>query len=158
MRILVIGSGGREHALLHAMHGHELTVAPGNAGMSGLATVRSVDVASPEAIVALARDIEAELVVIGPEVPLVAGAADALIEAGIPVFGPTQAAAQLEGSKAFAKDVMAAAGVLTASASRVEAAEDIEAALDKFGPRYVVKDDGLAGGKGVVVTLSLIHI
>ena len=134
------------------MHGHELTVAPGNAGMSGLATVRSVDVASPEAIVALARDIEAELVVIGPEVPLVAGAADALIEAGIPVFGPTQAAAQLEGSKAFAKDVMAAAGVLTASASRVEAAEDIEAALDEFGPRYVVKDDGLAGGKGVVVT------
>ncbi|MET3944384.1 phosphoribosylamine--glycine ligase [Corynebacterium mucifaciens] len=152
MRILVIGSGGREHALLHAMHGHELTVAPGNAGMSGLATVRSVDVASPEAIVALARDVEAELVVIGPEVPLVAGAADALIEAGIPVFGPTQAAAQLEGSKAFAKDVMAAAGVLTASASRVEAAEDIEAALDEFGPRYVVKDDGLAGGKGVVVT------
>lgn len=134
------------------MHGHELTVAPGNAGMSGLATVRSVDVASPEAIVALARDVEAELVVIGPEVPLVAGAADALIEAGIPVFGPTQAAAQLEGSKAFAKDVMAAAGVLTASASRVEAAEDIEAALDDFGPRYVVKDDGLAGGKGVVVT------
>ncbi|MGV0434875.1 phosphoribosylamine--glycine ligase [Corynebacterium ureicelerivorans] len=152
MRILVIGSGGREHALLHAMHGHELTVAPGNAGMSGLATVRSVNVSSPEAIVALARDIEAELVVIGPEVPLVAGAADALIEAGIPVFGPTQAAAQLEGSKAFAKDVMAAAGVLTASASRVEAAEDIEAALDEFGPRYVVKDDGLAGGKGVVVT------
>lgn len=134
------------------MHGHELTVAPGNAGMSGLATVRSVDVASPEAIVALARDVEAELVVIGPEVPLVAGAADALTEAGIPVFGPTQAAAQLEGSKAFAKDVMAAAGVLTASASRVEAAEDIEAALDEFGPRYVVKDDGLAGGKGVVVT------
>ena len=134
------------------MHGHELTVAPGNAGMSGLATVRSVDVASPEAIVALARDVEAELVVIGPEVPLVAGAADALTEAGIPVFGPTQAAAQLEGSKAFAKDVMAAAGVLTASASRVEAAEDIEAALDAFGPRYVVKDDGLAGGKGVVVT------
>ena len=134
------------------MHGHELTVAPGNAGMSGLATVRSVDVASPEAIVALARDVEAELVVIGPEVPLVAGAADTLTEAGIPVFGPTQAAAQLEGSKAFAKDVMAAAGVLTASASRVEAAEDIEAALDEFGPRYVVKDDGLAGGKGVVVT------
>lgn len=134
------------------MHGHELTVAPGNAGMSGLATVRSVDVASPEAIVALARDVEAELVVIGPEVPLVAGAADALIEAGIPVFGPTQAASQLEGSKAFAKDVMAAAGVLTASASRVEAAEGIEAALDEFGPRYVVKDDGLAGGKGVVVT------
>ena len=152
MRILVIGSGGREHALLNAMQGHELTVAPGNAGMSRLATVRPVDVASPDEIVALARDIDAELVVIGPEVPLVAGAADALIEAGVPVFGPTKAAAQLEGSKAFAKDVMAAAGVLTASATRVEKASDVEAALDEYGPRYVVKDDGLAGGKGVVVT------
>lgn len=152
MRILVIGSGGREHALLNAMQGHELTVAPGNAGMSRLATVRSVDVASPAEIVALARDIDAELVVIGPEVPLVAGAAGALIEAGVPVFGPTKAAAQLEGSKAFAKDVMAAAGVLTASATRVEKTSDVETALDEYGPRYVVKDDGLAGGKGVVVT------
>ena len=152
MRILVIGSGGREHALLHAMHGHELTVAPGNAGMSRLATVRSVDPASPESIVSLAREVDAELVVIGPEVPLVAGAADALIQAGIPVFGPTRAAAQLEGSKAFAKDVMAAAGVRTAASTRVEAPEDVEAALDEYGPRYVVKDDGLAGGKGVVVT------
>ena len=152
MRILVIGSGGREHALLNAMQGHDLTVAPGNAGMSRLATVRAVDVASPQAIVELAREIDAELVVIGPEVPLVAGAADALVEAGVPVFGPTKAAAQLEGSKAFAKDVMAAAGVPTASAKRVEKLEDVEAALDEYGPRYVVKDDGLAGGKGVVVT------
>ena len=134
------------------MQGHELTVAPGNAGMSRLATVRSVDVASPDEIVALARDTEAELVVIGPEVPLVAGAADALVEAGIPVFGPTKEAAQLEGSKAFAKDVMAAAGVLTASATRVETADAVDEALDAYGPRYVVKDDGLAGGKGVVVT------
>ena len=152
MRILVIGSGGREHALLNAMQGHDLTVAPGNAGMSRLATVRAVDVASPDEIVALAREIDAELVVIGPEVPLVAGAADALIEAGVPVFGPTKAAAQLEGSKAFAKDVMATVGVLTASATRVEKLEEVEAALDEYGPRYVVKDDGLAGGKGVVVT------
>ncbi|MCZ9290982.1 phosphoribosylamine--glycine ligase [Corynebacterium lehmanniae] len=152
MRILVIGSGGREHALLNAMQGHDLTVAPGNAGMSRLATVRPVDVSSPQAIVELAREIDAELVVIGPEVPLVAGAADALIEAGVPVFGPTKAAAQLEGSKAFAKDVMATAGVLTASATRVEKPEEVEAALDEYGPRYVVKDDGLAGGKGVVVT------
>ena len=152
MRILVIGSGGREHALLNAMQGHDLTVAPGNAGMSRLATVRPVDVSSPQAIVELAREIDAELVVIGPEVPLVAGAADALIEAGVSVFGPTKAAAQLEGSKAFAKDVMAAAGVLTASAKRVEKLEEVEAALDEYGPRYVVKDDGLAGGKGVVVT------
>ena len=125
MRILVIGSGGREHALLNAMQGHDLTVAPGNAGMSRLATVRAVDVTSPQAIVDLAREINAELVVIGPEVPLVAGAADALIEAGVPVFGPTEAAAQLEGSKAFAKDVMAAAGVPTASATRVEKLETL---------------------------------
>ncbi|OFT57812.1 phosphoribosylamine--glycine ligase [Corynebacterium sp. HMSC05H05] len=152
MRILVIGSGGREHALLNAMQGHDLTVAPGNAGMSRLATVRAVDVASPQAIVELARETNAELVVIGPEVPLVAGAADALVEAGVPVFGPTKAAAQLEGSKAFAKDVMSAAGVLTASATRVEKPEDVEPALNEYGPRYVVKDDGLAGGKGVVVT------
>ena len=152
MRILVIGSGGREHALLHAMHGNELTVAPGNAGMSRLATVRPLDVSSPVDIVSLAREIDAELVVIGPEVPLVAGAADALIDAGFPVFGPTKAAAQLEGSKAFAKEVMAAAGVKTATATRVESADAIEAALDEYGPRYVVKDDGLAGGKGVVVT------
>ena len=152
MRILVIGSGGREHALLNAMQGHDLTVAPGNAGMTRLATVRAVDVASPQAIVDLARETNAELVVIGPEVPLVAGAADALVEAGVPVFGPTKAAAQLEGSKAFAKDVMAAAGVPTASAKRVEKLVDIASALDEYGPRYVVKDDGLAGGKGVVVT------
>ncbi|OHO32633.1 phosphoribosylamine--glycine ligase [Corynebacterium sp. HMSC034B08] len=152
MRILVIGSGGREHALLHAMHGNELTVAPGNAGMSRLATVRPLDVSSPVDIVSLAREIDAELVVIGPEVPLVAGAADALIDAGFPVFGPTKAAAQLEGSKAFAKEVMAAAGVKTATATRAESADTIEAALDEYGPRYVVKDDGLAGGKGVVVT------
>ena len=152
MRILVIGSGGREHALLHALHGNELTVAPGNAGMSRLAQVRPIDVSSPVDIVGLAREIDAELVVIGPEVPLVEGAADALIDAGIPVFGPTKAAAALEGSKAFAKEVMQAAGVKTASATRVESADGIEAALDDYGPRYVVKDDGLAGGKGVVVT------
>ncbi len=134
------------------MRGNELHVAPGNAGMASLAEVHSVDVASPEAIVALARDVGAELVVIGPEIPLVAGAADALAEAGIDVFGPTKAAAQLEGSKAFAKEVMAAAGVRTASATRVTELAEIDAALDEYGPNYVVKDDGLAGGKGVVVT------
>ncbi|WP_421629468.1 phosphoribosylamine--glycine ligase [Corynebacterium pseudogenitalium] len=154
MRILVIGSGGREHALLKGLAGHELTVAPGNAGMASLAEVRSVDVASPESVVELAKDVDAELVVIGPEVPLVAGAVDALQAAGIPAFGPTKAAAQLEGSKAFAKDVMAAAGVATARAQRVESIEEIDAAIEAFGPHYVVKDDGLAGGKGVVVTLD----
>ncbi|WJY68760.1 Phosphoribosylamine--glycine ligase [Corynebacterium auris] len=127
-------------------------MAPGNAGMASLAEVHSVDVASPEAIVALARDVGAELVVIGPEIPLVAGAADALKEAGIDVVGPTKAAAQLEGSKAFAKEVMAAAGVRTASATRVTELAEVEETLSEYGPNYVVKDDGLAGGKGVVVT------
>lgn len=152
MRILVIGSGGREHALLHGLKGNDLHVAPGNAGMASLAEIHPVDVASPESIVSLAREVAAELVVIGPEVPLVAGAADALKEAGIDVFGPTKDAAQLEGSKAFAKEVMAAAGVRTASATSVRELGEIEAALDEYGPNYVVKDDGLAGGKGVVVT------
>ncbi|AWB84628.1 phosphoribosylamine--glycine ligase [Corynebacterium liangguodongii] len=152
MRILVIGSGGREHALLKGLCGHELFVAPGNAGMANLAEVHPVDVASPEAVVALARRIEAELVVIGPEIPLVAGATDALRDAGFTVFGPSRAAAQLEGSKAFAKEVMASAGVLTAAATRVSDAAGIEEALDAYGPHYVVKDDGLAGGKGVLVT------
>ncbi|PAT12874.1 phosphoribosylamine--glycine ligase [Corynebacterium hadale] len=160
MRILVIGSGGREHALLKGLSGNELVVAPGNAGMSTLAKQLPIDATSPQAIVTLARDEQAELVVIGPEAPLVTGAADALREAGIPVFGPTKAAAQLEGSKAFAKDVMAAAGVRTARALRVapeEGAEGVEKALDQFGPNYVVKDDGLAGGKGVVVTTDRVE-
>ena len=134
------------------MHGNELHAAPGNAGMAGQAQLHPVDVNDPDAIVALAKKLEAELVVIGPEIPLVAGAANALRQAGIPVFGPTKAAAQLEGSKAFAKDVMAAAGVRTACATRVEDAADLESALDEYGPIFVVKDDGLAGGKGVVVS------
>ncbi|MEX3504548.1 phosphoribosylamine--glycine ligase [Corynebacterium sp. LK2510] len=152
MRILVIGSGGREHALLNGLKGNELFVAPGNAGMADLAEVHPVEVGSPDSVVALARDLDVELVVIGPEVPLVAGAADALRDAGIHVFGPSKAGAQLEGSKAFAKDVMAAAGVRTASATSVTELSEIDAALDEYGPNYVVKDDGLAGGKGVVVT------
>ena len=106
MRILVIGSGGREHALLKGLKGHDLFVAPGNAGMARLAQVHAVDAASPEAVTQLAREVDAELVVIGPEIPLVAGVSDVLREAGFNVFGPSQAAAQLEGSKAFAKDVM----------------------------------------------------
>ena len=161
MRILVIGSGGREHALVHALKGtagtagassHELHVAPGNAGIAGLATVHDLDVTDGAAAVALAKELGVELVVIGPEQPLVAGVADALREAGIAVFGPSKAAAALEGSKAFAKDVMAAAGVRTADARQVTDASEVEEALNAFGPTYVVKDDGLAGGKGVVVT------
>ncbi|WFN92273.1 phosphoribosylamine--glycine ligase [Gordonia sihwensis] len=156
MRVLVIGSGGREHALLLGLDRDpsvtQLHAAPGNAGTAALATNHSVDVASADAVVALAREIDADLVVIGPEVPLVLGVADALREAGFDTFGPSAAAAQIEGSKAFAKDVMAAAGVRTARAEIVDNPADLEAALDRFGPTWVVKDDGLAAGKGVVVT------
>lgn len=156
MRVLVIGSGGREHALLLGLSADPsvtgLHVAPGNAGTSAIATNHPVDVASAEAVVALATSIAADLVVIGPEVPLVLGVADALREAGFATFGPGAAAAQIEGSKAFAKDVMAAAGVRTAHSEIVDNPAKLDAALDRFGPTWVVKDDGLAAGKGVVVT------
>ena len=156
MRVLVIGSGGREHALLIGLAKDpsvtELHVAPGNAGTSALATNHDVDVASADAVLALARRVDADLVVIGPEVPLVLGVADALRAAGIATFGPGAQAAQIEGSKAFAKDVMAAAGVATAHSEVVDNPARLDAALDRFGPTWVVKDDGLAAGKGVVVT------
>ncbi|WIM67323.1 phosphoribosylamine--glycine ligase [Corynebacterium breve] len=152
MRILVIGSGGREHALIKGLSGHELFVAPGNAGIAQHATCLPCEVDDPSSVVGVARHIEADLVVIGPEIPLVAGVADALREAGFAVFGPNQEAAALEGSKAFAKEVMAAAGVKTAHAQRITDPDQIAEVLDQFGPQFVVKDDGLAGGKGVVVT------
>ncbi len=156
VRILVIGSGAREHALLRALHRDpavtDLQVAPGNPGAATLATAHPVDVADPVAITDLADQLTVDLVVIGPEVPLVNGAADALRARGIAVFGPNAAAARIEGSKAFAKEVMAAAGVPTAAAVSVIKAEEIDAALDRCGSPYVVKDDGLAAGKGVVVT------
>ncbi|WP_193363226.1 phosphoribosylamine--glycine ligase [Gordonia sp. KTR9] len=156
MRVLVIGSGGREHALLIGLRNDpavtDLHVAPGNAGTSSIATNHPVDAVSGDAVVALAREIDADLVVIGPEVPLVLGVADALRADGIATFGPSAQAAQIEGSKAFAKDVMAAAGVKTAHAEIVDNPARLDAALDRFGPTWVVKDDGLAAGKGVVVT------
>ncbi|MBE7192682.1 phosphoribosylamine--glycine ligase [Gordonia polyisoprenivorans] len=156
MRVLVIGSGGREHALLLGLADDpsvtELHVAPGNAGTAAIATNHGVDVASADEVVALARTVAANLVVIGPEVPLVLGVADALRAAGFATFGPGADAARIEGSKAFAKDVMAAAGVRTAHAEVVDNPANLDAALDRFGPTWVVKDDGLAAGKGVVVT------
>ena len=156
MRVLVIGSGGREHALLLGLQADpsvtDLHVAPGNAGTAALATNHPVDVASSDSVVALAKAIDADLVVIGPEVPLVLGVADALRAAGFATFGPGAEAAKIEGSKAFAKDVMAAAGVKTAHAETVDNPARLDAALDRFGPTWVVKDDGLAAGKGVVVT------
>ncbi|PFX00781.1 Phosphoribosylamine--glycine ligase [Nocardia farcinica] len=129
-----------------------LIAAPGNAGIAQHAQVRPVDASSADAVVALATEVSADLVVIGPEVPLVLGVADAVRAAGIACFGPSAAAARIEGSKAFAKDVMAAAGVRTAHSEVVDSPAELDAALDRFGPTWVVKDDGLAAGKGVVVT------
>ena len=129
-----------------------LHAAPGNPGIGQLATLHPVDPGDGAAVAALARELGVDLVVVGPEAPLVAGVADAVHDAGIPVFGPSAAAARLEGSKAFAKDVMAAAGVPTAEPRVATTRDEVSAALDTFGPPYVVKDDGLAAGKGVVVT------
>ncbi|MCW2589736.1 MAG: phosphoribosylamine--glycine ligase [Mycobacterium sp.] len=161
VRVLVIGSGAREHALLLALRRDPevdgLAVAPGNAGTSAIADQYDVDVTSGEAVVALAQRIGADLVIIGPEVPLVLGVADAVRAAGLACFGPTRDAARIEGSKSFAKDVMAAAGVRTAASELVDNPAHLDAALDRFGPAagdpaWVVKDDGLAAGKGVVVS------
>ncbi len=156
MKALVIGTGGREHALVWALSRDpsvsEVHAAPGNPGIAALATLHDVDPMSGPAVADLAETLGVDLVVIGPEAPLVAGVADAVRGRGIAVFGPTGAAARLEGSKAFAKDVMAAAGVPTARAFVCTTPEEAEAALDALGAPYVVKDDGLAAGKGVVVT------
>jgi phosphoribosylamine--glycine ligase len=156
VRVLVIGSGAREHALCVALSADPavsaLACAPGNAGTRALAEPLAVAVADPDAVAAVAREWRADLVVVGPEVPLVAGAADAVRDAGIPCFGPSAEAAQLEGSKSFAKHVMAAAGVPTARSWPVGGPAELETALDESGAPYVVKDDGLAAGKGVLVT------
>ncbi|MFI6881114.1 phosphoribosylamine--glycine ligase [Streptomyces sp. NPDC050400] len=156
MKVLVIGSGAREHALCRSMSldpdVSALHCAPGNAGIAEVAELHAVDALDGAAVAALAQKLEADLVVVGPEAPLVAGVSDAVRAAGIPVFGPSGAAAQLEGSKAFAKDVMAGAGVPTARSYVCTTPAEIDEALDAFGAPYVVKDDGLAAGKGVVVT------
>ena len=156
MKILVIGGGGREHAICVALSKDEsvtaLHCAPGNPGIAEIAELHPVDVLDPAAVAGLAAGLGADLVVVGPEAPLVAGVADAVRAAGIDCFGPSREAAQLEGSKAFSKDVMAAAGVPTAESFVCTGVEEAERALDAFGPTYVVKDDALAAGKGVVVT------
>jgi phosphoribosylamine--glycine ligase len=159
VRILVVGSGAREHAIVHSLAGespaHELHAVPGNPGIGREATLHSgIDQGDPAAVVTLAKALAADLVVIGPEAPLVAGVADALADAGVAAFGPTAEAARREGSKAFAKDVMAAAGVPTAAAHVCASTSEVAAALDTFGAPHVVKDDGLAAGKGVVVADS----
>jgi phosphoribosylamine--glycine ligase len=155
----VIGAGAREHALVLALSSDPavtaLACAPGNAGTATLAEQYDVDVTDPAAVAQLATSWSADLVVIGPEVPLVAGAADTVRTAGIACFGPSAGAARIEGSKAFAKDVMAAAGVPTARSELVDNPARLDAALRHFGSPWVVKDDRLAAGKGVVVTEDL---
>jgi phosphoribosylamine--glycine ligase len=156
LKVLLIGSGGREHALAAAIKAdpivEELHVVPGNPGIASLAQCHEINADDNSAVIALAESLGIELVVIGPEKPLVQGLADDLRKAGFPVFGPSQAAAQIEGSKDFAKKVMSDAGVPTAASFTCTNREEIERALDAFGAPYVVKHDGLAAGKGVVVT------
>ena len=159
VRVLVVGSGAREHAIVLALAQDPsviaLACAPGNAGTAAVAEQHGLDVLDPQAVAAGAKAWEADLVVIGPEVPLVAGVADAVRAAGIVCFGPSAEAARIEGSKTFAKDVMAAAGVRTAAAVTVDNPAHLDAELARFSAPYVVKDDGLAAGKGVVVTDDL---
>ncbi len=157
MRILVIGSGAREHAIVKALirtgtPAKDIVCAPGNGGIAKEVEIRAVDINDRLAVTKIALEERAELVVIGPEAPLVNGVADALREQGIAVFGPNQKAAQLEGSKAFAKEVMAVADVPTGMARQCTTIEEVESALDQLGAPYVVKADGLAAGKGVIVT------
>ncbi|MER5885955.1 phosphoribosylamine--glycine ligase [Streptomyces sp. NPDC001941] len=159
MKVLVIGGGAREHALCRSLSldpdVSSLHCAPGNAGIAEVAELHAVDQLDGDAVARLAGELAADLVVVGPEAPLVAGVADAVRAAGIPVFGPSAEAARLEGSKAFAKDVMAGANVPTARSYVCTTPEEVDEALDAFGAPYVVKDDGLAAGKGVVVTGDL---
>jgi phosphoribosylamine--glycine ligase len=156
MKILLVGSGGREHALALGLRADksctELHAAPGNPGIASLAILHPVAITDNQAILTLAQQLAVDLVVVGPEVPLVNGVADVLRDAGFAVFGPSKAAAQLEGSKDFAKKVMRDAGVPTARSFTCTEQSEIEKALDAFSAPYVVKDDGLAAGKGVVVT------
>jgi len=156
VRILVLGSGAREHAIVTALlsenAGHEITVAPGNAGIATDAPVIALDPSNGEVVTGFALDNAIDLVIVGPEAPLVAGVADKLRARGIPVFGPGKAAAQLEGSKTFAKRIMEEAGVPTGRAVRASDIAGVAAALDSYGAPYVVKADGLAAGKGVLVT------
>lgn len=154
--MLVIGGGGREHALCAALAAsptvEEVLCAPGNVGIAEVARLREVDPLDPAAVTAIAVEEGADLVVVGPEAPLSAGVVDALLAAGVPTFGPTAGAARIESSKAFAKEVMTAAGVPTAEAWAGGDVGEALAALDRLGPPYVVKADGLAAGKGVTVT------
>ena len=161
MRVLVVGSGGREHALAWSFAGSprvdDVVCAPGNPGMAGVGRCVPLDVNDAPAVAALADDVDADLTVVGPEAPLVAGAVDALEARGRAAFGPRADAARLEGSKAWMKEVLADAGVPTARHARFSTPDEQRALayLDTLPGLYVVKTDGLAAGKGVVVTESL---
>ena len=156
MKVLVLGGGGREHALCWSLaRHHEVLCAPGNAGIAAVATVHDIDATDTAAVRELALVEGADLVVVGPEAPLVAGVAETLTAAGVPVFGPTSEGARIEGSKAFAKEVMEAAGVPTAGYWSGNDPEQARAALEEFAPPYVVKADGLAAGKGVRICATL---
>jgi len=157
VRILVVGSGGREHAIIRALAAgpDSLHAAPGNPGIALLADTYPGTAPVPAQILRLARRLSPDLVVIGPEAPLVAGAADVLRENGIACFGPEAGAAMIEGSKSFAKQVMAEAGIPTAASLTCSTSAEADQALARFGPPYVVKDDALAAGKGVLVTTDL---
>jgi len=161
VRILVLGSGAREHAIVVALlrdkDNHEIVAAPGNAGTSEVAENVALDPTNPSVVAKFAKDQDIDLAVIGPEAPLVAGVADRLRKEGIAVFGPNKAAAALEGSKSFAKDIMARAGVPTGSWQLVSNEGELQSALDEVGAPYVVKADGLAAGKGVLVTEDRDH-
>ncbi len=153
----MLGSGAREHAIVKALirtgtPAANIVCAPGNEGIAREVEVRECEITDRLAAVKVALEERVDLAVIGPEAPLVSGVSDALREQGVAVFGPSQAAAQLEGSKAFAKEIMAAADVPTGMARRCDTIEEVESALDQFGAPYVVKADGLAAGKGVIVT------
>jgi phosphoribosylamine--glycine ligase len=156
VKILVLGSGAREHAIITSLLSeetpHEIVAAPGNAGIGRDVRTVALDPEDPVAVAAYAVEHGTELVVIGPEAPLIAGVADALRERGIAVFGPARAAAQLEGSKTFAKRIMEAAGVPTGRAELAGTMAEVEKTIDDFGAPYVIKADGLAAGKGVIVT------
>lgn len=157
MRILVVGSGGREHAIVHKLvtEDNQVFATGSNAGIIntiGLANCFDISITNPAAVVKLATELAADLVVIGPEAPLVAGVADELRNAGLLVFGPNQAAAQIEASKDFAKSLMTKLNIPTAKSFTCHNLAEVEAAITSFGAPYVIKDDGLAAGKGVVVT------
>lgn len=158
MKILVLGSGAREHAIINCLlrdsTSHEIVAAPGNAGIAQAVEVVAMDPTEGDVVTEYAVEQGIELVIIGPEAPLVAGVANVLRKAGIPVFGPDKAAAALEGSKDFAKEIMEAAGVPTGRARSASSMAEVDAALDEFGAPYVVKADGLAAGKGVIVTVD----